>query len=219
MSRRVVIVICVHVLCVAAGFAWASETSFRCRTAQGDNYDSQEKTFFRYKTGDKCYQGQDWCIETHTGEIKLEHDHFVDDYVDWGDGIHYEQADAERYTQFYRSPEKTLQQPTTAFNCHAYALYERGDVWISETSYRPIEESDDFRQVDGTHEDPYMVGDLCNHCYTHTSRIVELDNPTGEEPWDAAKTVKAKWGAYGKYESDDDQGYGEPAGIHRNDWE
>mgnify|MGYP001600389468 FL=1 len=112
--------------------------------------------------------------------------------------------------------------PMTDYNCHAYALYRRQDVWIFPLCgdlpppAPPRDDiADDLVQVAGTEADPYCEDHVCLYGNNdHTSIIYELLFPTGQ-PADAAKMVKAKWGGHGKYKTygSGNPAYGDPDSI------
>jgi hypothetical protein len=189
---------------------------FKCQRTDGTWYDAL-KTFIRYSdfADDTCYNGQPWCAKTGHSQNKLEHDHFLEDFTSE------EQVDAERYMCAKYSILATLGMPTTSFNCHAYALYGREDVWIhpaygdSPDGFRD-DIADDFVAVAGTEADPYCKSHVCLYgTDTHTSIIYEVLSPTGQ-PADAAKYVKAKWGGWGKYKTGDSENYREPDSIWKS---
>ncbi|NCO43078.1 MAG: hypothetical protein GW892_30800 [Armatimonadetes bacterium] len=184
------------------------EMEFLCRRTDGTEYPvSKTYTIYYNPADDTCYNGQPWCAKTGHSQTKLVHAHFLEDFTSE------EQLDAERYICANYGIIGTLDMPTTDYNCHAYALYRRQDVWIflaygdTPDGFRD-DIADDFVAVAGTEADPYCEGHVCRYGNNdHTSIIYELLSPTGQ-PADAAKMVKAKWGGHGKYKTSDSENYG-----------
>jgi len=196
-------------LLAAAHPSSAEWQEFGCRAEDGTEY-RVLKMFWRYEGGGAtCYNGAPWCITTVHGSVKLDHFHFVMNFTSQ------EQLDANRFIKAHFTVDSTELLPTTSFNCHAYGLYLRDDIWITGSG-PGVARTNDFDLVPGTECEPYAVGDLCNHAMIgHSSRITTIDHAWGWGAANAAAKVIGKWGGYGKYRSDDDECYMDPSGIYR----
>ena len=212
MRRRgplLVAVLSLSALVISAAASPAIEMSFHARDAEGTDYWTYGKTLYVYEGGGStCYGGAPWCITTNTSNIKLDHAHFTENFTAQ------EREDVDRYAKHYWTIETSLGVPTTGFNCHAYALYLRDDIWLNGTE-QVTALADDFEVVPGTECEPYEKDDVCAHGPSHSSLIEELLLPYGYGPDEAALFVRAKWGGAGKYVSYDSVQYGNPTQIHR----
>jgi len=181
---------------------------FPCRDADMTDYLSGWKEFYVYSSGTTCHNGAGWCIKTLTSDLKLPHYHFTENFDAQ------EQEDADRYARHHWPVESVIGVPTTSFNCHAYALYARDDIWLDGAS-QAAALADDFEVVAGTECEPYEEDDVCAHCTEHSSLIEEVLMPYDWGPAYAALFVRAKWGAAGKYVSYDSIQYGDPTEVYR----
>lgn len=163
--------------------------------------------YYSYASGSTCYNGQAFCVTTGHGGYALAHSHFVTGFTSQ------EADDIDRWNSRDYPTAARIQAATTAFNCHAYALLNRGDVWLLDP-YNKLYY--DYRVVAGTTCDPYQTGDRVEYGgYCHSAKINILAHSTGSPAY-APQECRSKWGASGKYDHGPSNcPYGSPAAIYR----
>lgn len=155
-----------------------------CRRADGTEYVGA-KCYCEYldPTRTTCFNGAPWCLTTRYNGVRLRHWHRITNFSTT------EQADADRACEYhYGEPDASnrLLSATTSFNCHAYALSHRSDVWNVGPQ---VTLNNDFTQCTLCGHTP-QVGDVVKYTGDHTA-VIDALTPTTK--------VISKWGAYGKY--------------------
>ncbi|NPV47003.1 MAG: hypothetical protein HPY69_08585 [Armatimonadetes bacterium] len=197
------------VLLPTIGHAYTAQ--FTGRDTSGNEYTIYRDFEVYIATNDDwecCQPMVPWCMWTTNDSKKLSHYHFLQDFTAQ------QQEDMDRYLEYHYTVEARQASASVWYNCHSFALHDYS--WASLIDQAKALQYD-YTEVAGTTEDPYEIGMVCDHNGAHSSVIIAVDDPDGQDPETAAAKVRGKWGAYGKYDSTPDASatYGPPTAVYR----